>query len=132
MISIYATPAAVRRSVFSIFTLLLAASSALAQPVTTSWIFDNNVLTGTSTQPAVTANNATYGPGVTSQGFSAGNPSTGRAISGAGWGTGSPSTFLADDYFGFSFTVAATPCQVVKLTNLTFDSQRSSTGPATW
>ena len=129
MNSIYAKSTAFRQLTLSIFTILLIGAAATAQPLTTSWIFDGNVLTGTSNQPAATANNATYGPGVTSQGFVGGNPATGRAITGAGWGSGNPSTFLADDYFGFSFTLAGSPCQVVKLTGLTFDSQRSGTGP---
>ena len=102
------------------------APAVQAQAITFSYIFDGQVLTGTSSQPGATANNATYGAGLGIKTFYAGNP--GDAIAGDGFASGTPLNIANNDYFGFSFTVAA--CSTVTLTNVSFDARRSGTGPA--
>jgi hypothetical protein len=113
------------------FLLLLVAlgsnvSEVQAQSITFSYIFDGLVLTGTSSQPGASANNATYGAGLGIKTFYAGNP--GDAIAGDGFASGTPLNTANNDFFGFSFTASA--CSTVTLTSVSFDARRSGTGPA--
>lgn len=106
--------------------LTLSAQQATAQSVTLSYTFEN-VTTGTSSLPAaVSANNASYGPGLTGQTYYTGNP--GSAIAGDGWATGTPLNTANNDYFQVSFT--ATSCYSVVLTNVSWDERKSGTGPS--
>lgn len=101
-------------------------SEVQAQAITFSYVFDGQVLTGTSTQSGATANNATYGAGLGTKTFFTGNP--GDAVAGDGFASGTPLNTANNDYFSFSFTASA--CSTVTLTSLSFDGRRSGTGPA--
>jgi hypothetical protein len=92
------------------------------------WNFDASPQTAASFDPNAPATSFTLSSGGTIN-FYQGNPSTGKAISGTGWNAASPTASGAQ---WWEFTVTANAGYVLDLTSLTFDDQKSSTGPANW
>lgn len=108
-----------------LFLLFLAAATIPARAITISqWTFETGVQTPASVDPNATASSFTLSSGGVT--FPSGNaPTATTAISGTGWN-------VADGVKWWQFTVTANAGYQLDLTSLTFDDQRSPTGPASW
>jgi len=87
------------------------------------WTFDGSSQAPASVVPDATGSNFTLNSGGVT--FPQGNPSTSQAISGTGWN-------VSDGVKWWDFTVTANAGYLLDLTSLTFDDQRSSSGPVNW
>ena len=88
------------------------------------WTFETHVQTAASADANATASSFTLSSGTVS--FVTGNaPTAPTAISGTGWN-------VSDGVKWWDFTVTANAGYLLDLTSLTFDDQKSSTGPADW
>jgi hypothetical protein len=103
--------------------IILAATIQLRAAAISQWTFDGAVQTAASVDPNATASSFTLSSGGLT--FPAGNPNTGEAISGNAWR-------VADGVKWWEFTVSAEPGYLLNLNSLTFDDQRSTTGPTLW
>ena len=106
----------------ALFSAAVVTSSAYAVSIA-QYNFDAS--TGTASSVDANATASTFAPNTGSTTFSAGNPSSGKAISSSGW-TG------ADGAKFWEFTVTANSGFSLNLSSLTFDDQKSSTGPTSW
>ena len=109
-----------------VFFWLLAVST-YAQTTLAQWNFDTSTPVPTAVAANVSATNTTIGSGVTGPTYPQGNPSTGKAFSGSAWNVASPD---ANKYLEFSLSPASS--FTVSVNELSFDEQRSNTGPTTW
>ncbi|GAB3029669.1 endonuclease/exonuclease/phosphatase family protein [Spirosoma pulveris] len=108
-------------------SLWLMTSAGFAQTTLAQWNFEGTPGSLTAAvAPTITADNAAFGSGVTSVTFVAGNGG-GRAYTGTGWNVASPD---ANKYIQFSLGPVAS--YTMALAQLSFDEQRSGTGPTTW
>ncbi|MCX6214779.1 hypothetical protein [Spirosoma sp.] len=116
-----------------VLQVLLAASvwlmtvTGFAQTTLVQWNFEG--APGSLTAAAastITADNAAFGSEVTNVTFVAGNGG-GRAYTGTGWNVTSPD---ANKYIQISLGPVAS--YTMALSQLSFDEQRSGTGPTTW
>jgi hypothetical protein len=88
------------------------------------YAFDGGAATPTTVDPNATATSFSLNPASTVS-FFQGNPTTGSAISGTGWNVTDGSKY-------WEFTVTANAGFNIDLSSLTFDDQKSSTGPTGW
>ncbi|AUD05216.1 endonuclease/exonuclease/phosphatase family protein [Spirosoma pollinicola] len=109
-----------------VFFWLLAVST-YAQTTLAQWNFDTSTPVPTAVAANVSAANTTIGSGITGPTYPQGNPSTGKAFSGSAWNVASPD---ANKYVQFSLSPASS--FTVSVDQLSFDEQRSNTGPTTW
>ncbi|SOD88372.1 endonuclease/exonuclease/phosphatase family protein [Spirosoma fluviale] len=116
-----------------ILQVLLAASlwlitvAGFAQTTLVQWNFEGTPGSLTAAAAStITADNAAFGSGVTSVTFVAGSGG-GRAYTGTGWNVTSPD---ANKYIQVSLGPVAS--YTMALSQLSFDEQRSGTGPTTW
>jgi endonuclease/exonuclease/phosphatase family metal-dependent hydrolase len=107
--------------------LWLLAGSSYAQTTLAQWNFDTSTPVPTAIASNVSATNTTIGSAVTGPTYPAGNPSSGKAFSGSGWNVTSPD---ANKYVEFGVSPASS--FTVSVNRLSFDEQRSGTGPTTW
>ena len=107
--------------------LWTTALATYAQTTLAQWNFDASTPVPTAVATNVSATNATIGSGVTGPTYPAGNPGTGKAFSGTGWNV--PALDLTK-YVEVSLSPAAS--YTMSLAQLSFDEQRSGTGPTTW
>jgi len=106
----------------ALFFAAIATSSFAASA--TQYNFDGSVATASSVDANATASSFTLNTGAAT--FVSGNPATGQAITGSsGWNG-------ADGVKFWEFTVTANSGFALNLSSLTFDDQRSGTGPVTW
>jgi hypothetical protein len=104
--------------------LILATTTFSYAASITQYNFDGSVATASSTAANVTASSFTLNTG--SATFVGGNPSTGQAITGSsGWNGTDGAKF-------WEFTVTASSGFALNLSSLTFDDQKSTTGPGSW
>jgi hypothetical protein len=107
----------------ALFSAVVVTSSAYAVSVA-QYNFDGSVATASSVDANATASTFTLNTGAAT--FVAGNPSTGQAITGSsGWNGADGAKF-------WEFTVTANSGFSLNLSSLTFDDQKSGTGPTSW
>ncbi len=102
-------------------------ASTYAQTTLAQWNFDSSTPVPTAIATNVSATNATIGSGVGGPTYPAGNPSSGKAFSGTGWNV--PALDLTK-YVEVSLSPANS--YSLAIAQLSFDEQRSGTGPTTW
>ncbi|GAB2529396.1 endonuclease/exonuclease/phosphatase family protein [Spirosoma aerophilum] len=107
--------------------LWLLAGSSYAQTTLAQWNFDTSTPVPTAVASNVSATNTTIGSAVTGPTYPAGNPSAGKAFSGSAWNVTSPD---ANKYVEFGLSPVSG--FKVSVNQLSFDEQRSGTGPTTW
>jgi len=106
----------------ALFLTLIATASSFATTIA-QWNFDGSVQTAASVDANVTA--TTFAPSAGVNTFVTGNPNTGQAITATGWN-------VVDGTKYWGFTITASGGFVLDLSSLTFDDQRSATGPTSW
>ena len=108
---------------FNVALFFAAIATASFAASVTQYNFDGSVVTASSVDANATASTFTQSAGANS--FFSGNPSTGQAISGTGWNGADGAKF-------WEFTVTANGGFALNLSSLTFDDQKSTTGPTSW
>ncbi|MFD2936015.1 endonuclease/exonuclease/phosphatase family protein [Spirosoma flavum] len=112
---------------FASILLWVITVPAYAQTTLASWNFEGSPGSLTAAVASnITAGNAAFGTAVTSTTYVAGNGG-GRAYTGTGWNVPS---LNADKYIQVNLSPAAS--YTMSIAQLTFDEQRSGTGPTTW
>ncbi len=114
-----------RVSLVSLF-LWATATSGYAQTTLAQWNFETSTPAPSTAASNITAQNAAFGSAVTSVTYVAGNGG-GRAYTGTGWNVAAVDP---NKYMQVSLSPASS--YTMSLAQLTFDEQRSGTGPTTW